>query len=217
QKDQYEQAKPLLVKLIEAAPDKKTNWLQLSAVYGQLEDYKNALGVMQLAYGAGLLNEEADLQRLADLLLYNDGPYRGGQVLDKAIKDKTVEANDKVYEKLANCWIAAGELDKAVEPLEKGADLASTGDLLVRLGEVQIQRQDWDAAKAAIERGINKGQLKDTGSAQLLMGIVLFNEKKLGEARTWFARAQQSPKHRSMAENYMKIIDAQQAQQEQSS
>jgi hypothetical protein len=49
------------------------------------------------------------------------------------------------------------------------------------------------------------------------MGIVLFNEKKLGEARTWFARAQQSPKQRNIAENYMKIIDAQAAQQERSS
>jgi tetratricopeptide (TPR) repeat protein len=133
------------------------------------------------------------------------------------MKDNKVQGDEKTYEKLANCWIAAGELDKAVEPLQKGADVANSGDLLVRLGEVQIQRQDWDGAKTSIERGINKGKLKDTGAAQLLMGIVLFNEKKLGEARTWFARAQQSPKQRNMAENYIKIIDAQTAQPEQSS
>jgi len=211
QREQYDQATPLLVKLVEAAPDKKNYWLQLSAVYGQVEDYKNALAVMQLAYGAGLLTEESEFQRLADLLLFNDVPYRGGQVLEKAIKDNKVQTNDKIYEKLANCWIAAGELDKAIEPLQKGGDLASSGDLLVRLGEVQIQRQDWGAAKASIERGINKGQLKDAAGAQLLMGIVLFNEKKLPEARTWFARAQQSPKQRGIAENYLKIIDAQTA------
>ena len=138
-------------------------------------------------------------------------------MLEKAIKDNKVKGDEKTYEKLANCWIASGELDKAVEPLQKGADASSSGDLLVRLGEVQIQRQDWDGARTSIERGINKGKLKDTGAAQLLMGIVLFNEKKLGEARTWFARAQQSPKQRNIAENYMKLIDAQQAQQQQSS
>jgi TolA-binding protein len=80
--------------------------------------------------------------------------------------------------------------------------------MFVRLGEVQVQREDWDAAKAAIERGINKGQLKDTGGAQLLMGIVLFNQQKLPEARTWFARAQQSSKQRGLAETYLKIIEA---------
>jgi tetratricopeptide (TPR) repeat protein len=172
---------------------------------------------MQLAYGAGLLTDEAEFQRLADLLVFNEVPYRGGQVLEKALKDNKMQANEKTYEKLADCWIAAGELDKAVDPLQKGGELASTGDMLVRLGEVHAQRQDWEAAKTSIERGINKGKLKDTGAAQLMMGIVLFNEKKLGEARTWFARAQQSPKQRNLAENYMKIIDAQSGQQEQSS
>ena len=217
QKDQYHDAIPLLTKLIETAPEKKTYWIQLSSVYGQVEDFKNALGVMQLAYGAGLLTEEAEYQRLADLLVFNEVPYRAGQVLEKAIKENKVQASEKIYEKLADSWIAAGELDKAVEPLQKGADLSKSGDLLVRLGQVQMQRQDWDGAKTSIERGINKGQLKDTAAAQLLMGIVLFNEKKLGEARTWFARAQQSPKQRGMAENYIKIIDAQAAQQERSS
>ena len=217
QKDQYNDAIPLLTKLIEIAPEKKTYWIQLSSVYGQVEDFKNALGVMQLAYGAGLLTEEAEYQRLADLLVFNEVPYRAGQVLEKAIKENKVQASEKMYEKLADSWIAAGELDKAVEPLQKGADLSKSGDLLVRLGQVQMQRQDWDGAKASIERGISKGQLKDTAAAQLLMGIVLFNEKKLGEARTWFARAQQSPKQRGMAENYIKIIDAQAPQQERSS
>jgi tetratricopeptide (TPR) repeat protein len=216
QKDQYNDAIPLLTKLVETTPDKKTYWMQLSAVYGQIEDYKNALAVMQLAYGAGLLTEEAEFQRLADLLLFNEVPYRGAQVLEKAIKENKMQGSEKTYEKLADCWISSGELDKAIDPLQKAADSATSGDLLVRLGEVHIQRQDWDAAKGAIQRGIDKGKLKDTGAAQLLMGIVLFNEKKLGEARTWFARAQQSPKQRNIAENYMKIIDAQ-AQQERSS
>jgi tetratricopeptide (TPR) repeat protein len=216
QKDQYNDAIPLLTKLVETSPDKKTYWMQLSAVYGQVEDFKNALAVMQLAYGSGLLTDEAEFQRLADLLVFNEVPYRGGQVLEKALKDNKMQANEKTYEKLADCWIAAGELDKAVDPLQKGGELASTGDMLVRLGEVHAQRQDWEAAKTSIERGINKGKLKDTGAAQLMMGIVLFNEKKLGEARTWFARAQQSPKQRNIAENYVKIIDAQTAQQEQS-
>jgi tetratricopeptide (TPR) repeat protein len=211
QKEQYKDAIPLLVRLVETAPDKKTYWMQLSAVYGQVEDYKNALAVMQLAYGAGLVTEDSEVRRLADLLLFNDVPYRGGQVLQDAIEKKIVNVDDKLYEKLASSWIAAGELDKAIDPLQKGGDLSSSGDLFVRLGEVHIQRQDWEAAKMALSRGIEKGQLKDTGSAQLLMGIVLFNEKKLDDARTWFERAAKSQRHKAIAENYLKIIGAQQA------
>jgi tetratricopeptide (TPR) repeat protein len=208
QKEQFNDAIPLLVRLVETAPDKKTYWMQLSAVYGQVEDYPKALAVMQLAYGAGLVTEDSEIRRLADLLMFNDVPYRGAQVLADAIQKEVVNVDDKLYEKLANCWVAAGEIDKAVEPLQKGGDLASSGDMLIRLGEVQIERKDWEAAKAALERGITKGQLKDAGAAQLLMGIALFNEQRFADARTWFERAKKAEKHRSIADSYLQIIGA---------
>jgi tetratricopeptide (TPR) repeat protein len=213
QKEQFKDAIPLLVRLVETAPEKKTYWMQLSAVYGQVEDYPNALAIMQLAYNAGLVTEDAEIRRLADLLLFNDVPYRGGQVLEQAIAKQTVNVDDKLYEKLANCWVAAGELDKAIDPLQKGGELASSGDMLVRLGQVHLERQDWEAAKAAIDSGINKGKLTDAGGAQLLMGIAFFNEKKFADARPWFERAARAEKHRSIAQTYLQIIEAQIAQQ----
>jgi tetratricopeptide (TPR) repeat protein len=209
QKEQFNDAIPLLVRLVESAPEKKTYWMQLSAVYGQVEDYSNALAIMQLAYNAGLVTEDAEIRRLADLLMFNDVPYRGGQVLEDAIEKDAVKVDDKLYEKLANCWIAAGELDKAIGPLQRGGELASSGDMLIRLGQVHLERQDWEAAKAALESGIGKGKLADTAQAQLMMGIAFFNEKKFTDARTWFERAARADKHRSIAETYIQIIDAQ--------
>jgi len=209
QKDQYKEAIPLLQRLIALVPDKKTYWMQLSAVYGQLEDYPNALAIMQLAYGSNLVTDDGEVRRLADLLLFNEVPYRGAQVLETGIEKKVVKVDDKLYEKLANCWIAAGELDKAIQPLQKGAELAPTGEMYLRLGEVDIQREDWAGATAALERGLNKGQLKDAANAQMLMGIALFNQKKLGEAKTWFQRSAQSEKHRQMSRGYLQLIESQ--------
>jgi tetratricopeptide (TPR) repeat protein len=209
QKEQFNDAIPLLVRLVETAPEKKTYWMQLSAVYGQVEDYPKALAIMQLAHNAGLVTEDSEIRRLADLLLFNDVPYRGGQVLEEAIQKQAVTVDDKLYEKLANCWIAAGELDKAIEPLQRGGELASSGDMLIRLGQVHLERQDWEAAKAALESGIDKGKLADAGGAQLMMGIAFFNEKKFGDARPWFERAARADKHRQIAETYIQIIDAQ--------
>ena len=209
QKDQYKDAIPLLQRLINMMPDKKTYWMQLSAVYGQLEDYPNALAIMQLAYGAGLVTDDAEVRRLADLLLFNDVPYRGAQVLESGIEKKIVKVDDKLYEKLANCWIAAGELEKSIQPLQKGAELAPTGEMYVRLGEVNIQREDWGGAAAALDRGLNKGQLKDAANAQMLMGIALYNQKKFSEAKTWFQRSAQSEKHRQMSRGYLQLIESQ--------
>ena len=210
QKDQYKDAIPLLQRLVALCPRKKTYWMQLSAVYGQLEDYPNALAIMQLAYGSNLVTEDGEVRRLADLLLFNEVPYRGAQVLETGIEKKVVKVDDKLYEKLANCSIVPrASFDKAIQPLQKGAELAPTVEMYVRLGEVDIQREDWAGATAALDRGLNKGQLKDAANAQMLMGIALFNQKKLGESKTWFQRASQSEKHRQMSRGYLQLIESQ--------
>ena len=209
QREEYKEAIPVLQQLIAAAPDKKTYWMQLSSVYGQMEDYANALGIMQLANNVGLVTEDSEVRRLADLLLFNDVPYRGAQVLESAIEKKIVNLDDKLYEKLANCWIAAGEYDKSVAPLQRAAEMAANGDTFIRLGEVQVQREDWPAAIAAIQRGVDKGQLRDPGNAQLMLGIAHYSQKNYDQARPFFERARQSDRHRQIAESYLQAIRAQ--------
>src|SRR5262245_12898957 len=209
QREEYKEAVPVLQQLIAAAPDKKTYWMQLSSIYGQMEDYPNALAIMQLANNVGHVPEDSEVRRLADLLLFSDVPYRGAQTLESAIEKKIVNLDDKLYEKLANCWIAAGEYDRAIPPLTRAAEMASSGDAFIRLGEVQVQREDWPAAIAAVQRGVDKGQLKDPGNAQLMLGIAHYSQKEFAAARPFFERARQSDKHRQIADSYLQAIRAQ--------
>ncbi len=209
QKEHWKESVPLLKRLISMAPDKKTYWQQLSSVYGQLGQYSEALAIMQLAYGAGLLVSDSDVKRLADLLLFNDIPYRCAQVLEEGMAKNILKPDSKLYEKQANCWIAAREFKKSVAPLSRAAETSGNGDLYVRLGEVQVQRSDWDGAAAALGKGLQKGRLKNTGNAQLMLGIALYNQKKLTEAETWFEKAKSSEKSRKTAEAYLQLIQAQ--------
>lgn len=209
QQDKFAEAVPLLKKLIAMAPEKKTYWQQLSSVYGQMEDYPKSLAVAQLAYNGGILVDDADVRRLADLQLFNDLPYRCGLTLDEAVQKKQVKVDFKLYEKQANCWIAARDFAKAVGPLERAAEMAPNGDLYVRLGEVQIQRSEWSAAATALQNGLRKGGLKDTGNAQVLLGIAQFNQKNYAAAKDSFTRARNFDKQRKMADGYLQLIKVQ--------
>jgi tetratricopeptide (TPR) repeat protein len=209
QREEFRDAIPILQQLVTVAPEKKTYWMQLSSIYGQMEDYSNALAIMQLAHSAGLVTEDSEVRRLADLLLFNDVPYRGAQVLESAIEKKIVNLDDKLYEKLANCWIAAGDFDKSLAPLQRAAEMSSTGDMFIRLGEVQVQREDWPAAINAVQRGVEKGQLKDPANAQLMLGIAHYSQKDYSAARPFFQRARQSDRHRQIADSYLQAIEAQ--------
>ena len=187
----------MLQQLVAVAPDKKTYWMQLSSVYGQMEDYPNALAIMQLANNAGLVTEDSEVRRLADLLLFNDVPYRGAQVLEAAIEKKIVNARRQA-------------LREARELLDRGRRVRQ-----VRSAAAARRRACADAATCScasakcrcsartgrrrsrpFERGVDKGQLKDAGNAQLMLGIAHYSQKNYDAAVPFFERARQSEKHR---------------------
>jgi tetratricopeptide (TPR) repeat protein len=209
QRKEFEDSARLLQRLVVLAPTKKTYWMQLSSVYGQLEDYESAVATLQIAYDAGLLTDEAEIRRYVDLLVFNDLPFRGARVLEDAISRQAVSSVDAaVYEKLANCWIAAREFERAVAPLRRAGELAATGDPFVRLAELESQREDWPSAEAASRRALEKGGLRDAANAELLLGIALVNQGGFDEARAWLESASRSEALRVAASSYLDLIAA---------
>jgi len=190
-------------------PDKKVYWLQLSSVYGTLEDYSNALSIMMIAYHAGMVTEDSDIRRLTDMMMVQGVPYRAAEFLTTAIDKKQVKVDGKLYEKLANSWIAAREYRKSVPILQKAAEMSGDGNIFMRIGEVNMQLEDWNAAATALQSAVAKGGLKDTGNAQLLIGISLFNQKKMGEAKNWLQKASSSKVHGQTARGYLQLIESQ--------
>jgi len=208
QREEYALAAPVLEKLVSAYPDKKTYWIQLSSVHAALGDYPDAVAVLQLAMNAGLLTDEQDRRRLSELLAHVGIPFRGGRILAAAMeKDEGLRTDGSAQELLGNCWIAAREYAKAIVPLERAAELAPSGDLYVRLAQVEVQREDWQRAAIALERAIEKGGLSNPANAELLLGIAFYSSAKLDEAKAWFERAASDEGYRAQAEGWLKQIE----------
>ena len=199
---------PWLEQLIDKAPGNKVYWLELSVAYEKVGDFEKSLATMRLAQQTGLLTEDGDFRRLSDLLVHQGLPFQGAEVLDQALTAQTVSADEAAYTKLGTAWFIAGETDKAVQPLENAARVATGGDGYVRLANVHITRQDWPAAVGALHAGMGKGSLTDEAHADLLMGVALYAEGKFDEAREWLTMAANSERHRAMAQSYLDAIDA---------
>lgn len=205
-REEYDQAVPLLEQLIAMEPDKKTHWLRLSSLYQQQEKYGPALAALQVAYNAGFFSQESEYVRLSDMLRFNEIPFRAARVLEQAMEEGHVEKTSENYEKLANCWIQARDFKEAIPPLGRAAEMSDDGNLYMRLGQVQVQREQWVEAERALRSAIDKGGLDDENQTHLLMGISLFNQEKLREAREAFQRVR-SGDQRDMAQDYIKLID----------
>ena len=206
QREDYQKATPVLEELVLRFP-KKLYWVQLSLIYGARENYRHSLAVQQMAYAQELLTEDKELRRLARSYLHAEIPYPAAQVLEKGLADGAIEPDAEAYELLANSWIAAREYDKALAPLERGAELSDDGELFVRLGQVHLQREQWSQAAQMLHKAVEKGELKNEGNALLLLGISYFNEEQVGQARSYFARALKHDETRPQAERWLKHID----------
>jgi tetratricopeptide (TPR) repeat protein len=204
--DQFAKAEPLVRKLVAGEPGNRAHWVQLSAVLGAQEKYDDALVALQLAYHLGLLKDDSEIRRLADLMAFNNIPYRCGTMLTKEAAAKRVNNDGALQEKIANCWVAARDWNRAVAPLRSAAQMKRSGDLYLRLGEVHVQREDWAAAIEALKQALAAGNAKDPGNAQVLLGMSYYNLKQPKEARAAFQRAM-STRHAKQAEGWIRAID----------
>jgi tetratricopeptide (TPR) repeat protein len=203
---EYEETIPILDQLIRRYPS-KNNWIQLSTLHGALGNYQESLIPLQLAYAQGLLTEDSEIRRLAELLLYLELPYRAVDVMKFGLEKRFMEEDSELYELLSNSWIMAREYDEAVDPLVRAAELAQGGRIYQRLAEVHIQQERWQEAAEALELAINKGELPRPGQTTLLMGIVLYSQKKPGEALPWFEKAKAFPDSEDEANIWTRHIE----------
>jgi tetratricopeptide (TPR) repeat protein len=120
--------------------------------------------------------------------------------------ENRIEPDARVYELLSNSRIAARDYEAAVEPLGRAAELAEGGDLYVRLAQVHLQREKWEAAVEALRSALHKGELDKPGDAQLLMGIAIYSQKEPRQALRWFREARNHPESREEANIWLQHI-----------
>jgi Tfp pilus assembly protein PilF len=202
---EYEETIPLLDQMIRRYP-RKTYWLQLSTLHGALGNYEESLIPLQLAYTQGMLTEDSEIRRLAELLLYLELPYRAADVMRSGLESNVVDEDSEYYELLSNSWIMAREYDRAVTPLVRAAELAEGGRIYQRLAEVHIQQERWPEAAEALGLALEKGDLPNPGQATLLMGIVLYSQERPETALGWFDKAKAFPESEQEAGAWVKHI-----------
>lgn len=205
--ERWNDAIPMLKKLIAATPDNKTYWQQLWSIYGQQENYAQALVMLEVAAHAGLLTDADEFTRMADQLMYLGIPYRAAEVLTSAVENKKVEATAAHFEKVGNAWLAAREYDRAIPQFRRAFEMSGKADLSVRIGEMELQRNAFDKAEAAFRAALARGGLKDPSGTELLLGIALFNLNKFDEARGAFMNASRSAQQRATARGYLNLIE----------
>ena len=186
---------------------KKDYYMQLAFGYSNFGEEEKALAMLELAYQLDYLNKERELTQLTQRYLYHELPWPAAKIMAKGLEDGTVETTSKNLELYANSLLHAREYTEAIVPLTEAAELAEDGDLYVRLAQVHLEIEDWRKARKALESAIEKGGLRDRGSAQLLLGVSNYNEERFKSARIAFLAAAEEEKSADSARKWLKHVN----------
>ncbi|WP_426661860.1 tetratricopeptide repeat protein [Rhodanobacter aciditrophus] len=181
------------------------------AILLQQQDYAGAIKVLEQGRANGALKDEGDWILLVKAYLLqaqNGGDTKSGSakalaVFDDGVSKGAIKPSAANY-KLAGDASVIGENDaKAIGYYQKGAALASDGELDVALGRVYFQDQKFAEARKYLKQGIAKG-VQHKGQAYMVLAETDRQLKDKPAAITAVMEAAKDPETAAKANEWLR-------------
>jgi tetratricopeptide (TPR) repeat protein len=192
---------------------KKQYWVQLSHMYGEQQKDSEQLSAMETAYVQGMLDKSTEQVTMAYLYLNGEVPYKAARVMDKGLKNDSIDGKSRNWEIAGSAWRQAQEIDKAIPAMEEAAAKSDKGELYTRLGNVYLDGDRFKKAITALNKGLSRGGVKRPDTARLVLGMAYFNTKQYDKARKAFKAAGRDERSAKYANQWIKYMDTELARQ----
>ena len=212
--DDYNEVKGILETLVVNWP-KKEYWTQLSGIYYELKNEQSQLAAYEAAYDQGLLTKSAELMQLAQLFIQADVPFKGARVLEKGFQAELVERKERNLRLYSQAWQLSQEYERAIAPLEEAAGMSDDGELYARLAQSHLNLSEYKSCVTAANKGLQKGKLKNTGNAYLILGMCQAELGQLESAKATFVKATKYEKVAKNARSWIDYVSSEQSRIEQ--
>jgi tetratricopeptide (TPR) repeat protein len=189
-------------------------WVQLAAVYSELNQPKKELATLETAFEQGMLTKESELVNYSQALLGQDIPYKAANILVAGMEKGVIKETARNMSLLGDAWMLAKEYDRAIGVMTKAADLSHEGSDYFKLAQIHTERQEWDLALKNVNLAIQQGGLQQPHSALILQGLVLFNLGQLTDAKGAFAKARSYDAAVKTADQWIKYIEGEEQRRE---
>jgi tetratricopeptide (TPR) repeat protein len=186
---------PVLTDLIKLN-NKSTYWNTLLRIERQDErDDHNTLMLYRVMYDTNAMTVGTDYVEMAQLLGDAALPAEAQTVLEKAISSGLITDTQKerTNRLLASFKTRADADKKGQAQLDAEATKNPAGELDVKLGEVYYGLGDYQNAVTAINRGLQKGQIKHQDEAYVYLGRSQVALKNVPDAKKAFAGLKSVP------------------------
>ncbi|MGI9345320.1 MAG: CDC27 family protein [Gammaproteobacteria bacterium] len=209
-KENFTAAREPLEALVLLFP-KREYWIQLQGTYGELELRENQLAILDLAWRQGLLERSSEFVALSQHLQLAGDPLQAALVLTDGIDQEIVEEDFDKLSLLANYWLRAQEIKKALESFEKASEETDSGKMHFRMAQILFLENQIEEAYKAAEIAYKRGGIDDLESVRILMAQSLLELGEYEQALEIFNDiASESEKAKSRVKSWLKYAATQQ-------
>ena len=205
QREDYASVRDVQKILLERWP-RKRYWTTLAGAYSEIGNDRELVSAYSVAYADGLLTLEAEFVTLAQLYMQAQVPYKAAVLPQEQMDDGTIAPDERNFRLLSQAWSLAQEHEKALPALSRAAGMRSDGELDVRLANTFLSVGRYAECIAAARRGLEKGNLKDPGNAQVSLGMCLYNDRNYSASIQAFNAARLDPATRTIAMQWLGVI-----------
>ena len=193
------------LQLLEHYPKSKY-MVTIATLYAEKEEFISQLALLEALYDTNNLTSNHYLLTISNLFLLLDTPYKAATLLETELNKGSIDATQRNWERLATAWIAAGEYYRAIKPQQKAAQENKSGEGYILLANTLISLGEWDQAITAINHGLEKGSLKETGNALVLKGMTEYRLKHYDLALKTFKKAREFKKSERLANQWIQYL-----------
>lgn len=204
--DQYAEAADVVKAQLAKSPDDVTLLKQLATIYINDDKYPQAIEVLSKAKEKGLITSKEDYLQLAKLYANADQPKESAATLKEGMANGTISADFEVNKLLGDVCSQAEDDACAIEAYEKASAQSTDGNVDYQLGYLLFYSDRGAEAKAALERAIKKGGLRQEGEAYIILGDVESYANNESAALAAWQKAQGFPSTKVMADQRIKAI-----------
>lgn len=189
-------------------------WIQLAGMYGEIGEEDKQVAVMEAAYQAGYITKSSEIMTLAQLYQFHGAPFKAAELLNEAIEQGTVVAQEKSLDLLARAYLDAKEPNKAIKVLKQLSQLADSGKYDALLAQTYLNIEQWKKAIIYADKAIAKtnenSEASYLGNMYLAKGMANFNLKEFKSSLAAFVKAEKLPKIKKTAQQWAKYVEREQ-------
>ena len=195
--------------------EKPEYWLQLSGMYGEIGQEAKQLAAMETAWQAGYVTKPQDIVTLAQLYRFNGVPYKAATLLNDAISEGQIVANERNYEMLAQSYLAAKNDKEAIPALIKASEITDSGKFDAQLAQAYLNTEKWHLAIKSADSALERGGIERNGDMHLVIGMSYFNLEQFEQSLAALKNAEKISSSAKVASQWYKYVKREQVQHAQ--